>query len=45
MHTRLIVNTGLKSWVVIPAELRDKYQWKISDRVKAPLWPSDTAGA
>ena len=29
-----VVTVSQKGWVVIPAELRDKYQWKTGDRVK-----------
>jgi len=29
-----VVTISQKGWVVIPAELRHKYQWKTGDRVK-----------
>jgi len=29
-----IVTVSQKGWVVIPADLRDKYHWKTGDRVK-----------
>jgi AbrB family looped-hinge helix DNA binding protein len=29
-----VVTVSQKGWVVIPAELRDKYHWKPGDRVK-----------
>jgi AbrB family looped-hinge helix DNA binding protein len=29
-----IVTVSQKGWVVIPAELRNKYHWKSGDRVK-----------
>ena len=29
-----VVTVSQKGWVVIPAELREKYQWKSGDRVK-----------
>jgi AbrB family looped-hinge helix DNA binding protein len=29
-----IVTVSQKGWVVIPAEVREKYQWKTGDRVK-----------
>lgn len=29
-----LVTVSQKGWVVIPAELRDKYQWKTGDRVQ-----------
>ncbi|MBI4263509.1 MAG: AbrB/MazE/SpoVT family DNA-binding domain-containing protein [Acidobacteria bacterium] len=29
-----VVTVSQKGWIVIPAELRDKYQWKPGDRVK-----------
>ena len=29
-----IVTLSQKGWVVIPAELREKYHWKSGDRVK-----------
>ena len=29
-----VVTVSQKGWVVIPAELRHKYQWKTGDRVK-----------
>ena len=29
-----VVTVSQKGWVVIPAKLRDKYQWKTGDRVK-----------
>ena len=29
-----VVTVSQKGWVVIPAALRDKYQWKTGDRVK-----------
>ena len=29
-----VVTVSQKGWVVIPAELREKYQWKTGDRVK-----------
>jgi len=29
-----VVTISQKGWVVIPAELRDKYRWKTGDRVK-----------
>ena len=29
-----VVTVSQKGWVVIPAELRDKYRWKTGDRVK-----------
>ena len=29
-----IVSVSQKGWVVIPAELRNKYQWKTGDRIK-----------
>jgi len=29
-----IVTVSQKGWVVIPAELREKYHWKTGDRVK-----------
>jgi AbrB family looped-hinge helix DNA binding protein len=29
-----VVTVSQKGWVVIPAELRNKYDWKTGDRVK-----------
>jgi AbrB family looped-hinge helix DNA binding protein len=29
-----VVTVSQKGWVVIPAELREKYHWKTGDRVK-----------
>lgn len=29
-----VVTVSQKGWVVIPADLRKKYQWKTGDRVK-----------
>jgi AbrB family looped-hinge helix DNA binding protein len=29
-----VVTVSQKGWVVIPAEVRQKYQWKTGDRVK-----------
>ena len=29
-----VVTISQKGWVVIPAELREKYRWKTGDRVK-----------
>jgi AbrB family looped-hinge helix DNA binding protein len=29
-----VVTVSQKGWVVIPAALREKYQWKTGDRVK-----------
>jgi AbrB family looped-hinge helix DNA binding protein len=29
-----IVTVSQKGWIVIPAELREKYHWKTGDRVK-----------
>lgn len=29
-----VVTVSQKGWVVIPAQIRDKYHWKTGDRVK-----------
>jgi AbrB family looped-hinge helix DNA binding protein len=29
-----VITVSQKGWVVIPAELREKYHWKTGDRVK-----------
>lgn len=29
-----VVTVSQKGWVVIPADIRDKYHWKTGDRVK-----------